>query len=432
MPSYSTHLPFPSGSAMPRHFCRLFALVFSLLAAGNVRAADNWPAFRGPTGDGRATATGLPIRWSETENVRWKTPIHDKGWSSPVIWGNRIWLTTGRADGKELFAVCVDRQSGKIVRDIKVFQVDKPDYCHPFNSYASSTPVIEAGRLYAHYGTHGTACIDTEKGEILWQRRDLHCDHFRGAASSPIVHGQSLFLIFDGVDTQFVVALNKQTGETIWKKDRAIVYRPSKEGDDRKSYATPAVIEVEGKPQLVCPAAGATIAYDPASGKELWRVLHGGMNAACRPILGEGLIYVTTGHSPQLLAIRTGGQNDITKTHVQWKATRGVPSRPSPLLIENLIFLVSDSGIASCIEAKTNTPVWQERLGGEFSGSPIYAEGHIYLCDQTGTTHVLEAGRQFKKLASNRLADGCMASPAAVGKSLIVRTKTHLYCIEQP
>lgn len=418
---------------MSRHSVLSFMFVASLtIGFSGAAAAQNWTEFRGPTGDGHAKSTGLAVSWSETENVAWKTAIHGKAWSSPVVWDDQIWLTTARPDGKELGAVCLDRKTGKITKDIKLFELDKPPFCHPFNSYASSTPAIEKGRLYAHFGTNGTACLDTETGKVIWERRDLHCDHWRGAASSPIVHGGLVFLIFDGVDVQYVVALDKATGKTVWKKDREIVYPPSNDGDDRKGYATPAVFSIDGKFQLVCPAAGATIAYDPATGKELWRVLHPTMNAGCRPILANNLIYVTVGHKPTLLAIRPDGTGEITNSHVQWKQTRSVPSRPSVLVIGDLVFMVSDNGIASCLDAKTGKQVWEERLGGECSGSPVFADGHIYVPDQTGTTFVLEPARSFKKVAGNRLADGCMASPAVTGKSLLIRTKTHLYCIEKP
>jgi outer membrane protein assembly factor BamB len=418
---------------MSRLFTRSYLLIasFAFVFSGT-GTAQNWDAFRGSTGDGHAKATGLPVNWSETENVVWKTPINGKAWSSPVVWDDQIWLTNATPDGKALSVVCVDRKTGKITKDIKLFELDKPPFCHPFNSYASSTPAIEKGRLYAHFGTNGTACVDTETGKVLWDRRDLHCDHFRGAGSSPVVHGDLLFLIFDGVDVQYVVALDKNTGKTVWKKDREIVYPASKDGDDRKGYATPAIFTIDGKPQLVCPAAGATIAYEPATGKEIWRVLHPTMNAASRPILANNLIYVTVGHKPTLLAIRPGGTGDITNSHVQWKQGRSVPSRPGILVIGDLLFMVSDNGIVSCLDAKTGTQVWEERLGGECTSSALFADGHIYLMDQSGNSFVIEPTRTFKKVASNRLPDGCMASPIAVGKSLLIRTKTHLYCFEKP
>jgi outer membrane protein assembly factor BamB len=406
--------------------CCLFVL--ALLLTPCLHAGDNWPQFRGPKGDGVAEVRHVPVRWSETENIRWKVAIHDKGWSSPVIWGDQIWLTTARADGKAFFAVCVDRKSGKIIHDIPLFTEDRPAYCHPYNSYASPTPVVEEGRLYVHFGSHGTGCVDTTTGKVLWSRRDLPCYHHRGPGSSPVVYGKLLFLLFDGFDQQYVAALDKTTGKTVWKKERDIAYS-SDNGDVKKAFATPSVLEINGKAQLICPAAEATIAYDPATGDEVWRVIHGGMNEAARPIFGHDLIFLTTGHTAQLWAVRQGGSGDITKNGVAWKTTRGVPTRPSPLLVGDLLYMVSDKGIATCLEVKTGKQLWQERLGGSFAASPLYAADHIYLADEDGQTHVLAAGPTFRSVAVNHLDAGCMASPAAVGDALYLRTKTHLYCI---
>jgi hypothetical protein len=398
------------------------------LTASLLQAEDNWPQFRGPGGDGIANVRSVPVRWSEKENIRWKTAIHDKGWSSPVVWGDQIWLTTARADGKEFFAVCVDRKSGQIVHDVKLFADPKPAYCHPYNSYASPTPVIEEGRLYFHFGSHGTGCLDTKTAKVLWLRRDFPCYHHRGPGSSPIIDDQRLFLLFDGYDQQYVVALDKATGKTVWKKDRDIPYS-STDGDIKKAYATPSILVIKGKPQLVCPAAEATIAYDPASGDEIWRVIHGGMNEATRPLFGNGLIYLTNGDKAQLIAVRQGGSGDVTKTGIAWKAARGVPTRPSPLLVDDRLYIVSDKGIATCLDALTGKQLWTERLGGDFCASPLYAAGHIYLCDEAGSTHVLKAAPQYQSVAVDTLDAGCMASPIAVGDALFVRTKTHLYCI---
>jgi outer membrane protein assembly factor BamB len=411
-----------------RHLLTLLALVLSATFA---QAGENWPQYRGPNGDGHADAHNLPVKWSETENVKWKTAIHDKGWSSPVIWGDQIWMTTALADGKQLFALCVDRNSGKIIHDLKVFDVEKPQFCIEFNSYASSTPIIEAGRVYVHFGSPGTACLDTTTGKTIWERRDLPCDHWRGAGSSPIIYGDLLILIFDGHDFQYVVALNKNTGKTVWKTDRNAKYK-SDDGDIKKAYATPQVIEVDGKPQLICPSAEVTVAYNPADGTELWRLTHGGMNAAARPLYAHGLLYLTSGHTAKLLAVKPAGVSG-KEPPVEWSHSKGVPTRPSLLLIDDLLFMVNDNGIASCVEAKSGEQHWEERLKGKAacSASPIYADGHIYVASQDGPTFVIEPGKKFKLLGTNALDAGCMASPAAVGKSLFLRTRTHLYCIEE-
>jgi outer membrane protein assembly factor BamB len=406
------------------------ALVVFLLTLSTTVNAGNWPAFRGPNGNGVAESKAGPTQWSETSNIRWKTAIHGKGWSSPVIWDNQIWMTTATEDGKELFAVCVDRETGKVVHDLKVFTVERPAFCHAFNSYASPTPVVEAGQVYVHFGSAGTACLDTATGKVLWERRDLPCDHFRGAGSSPIVHGDLLFLTFDGFDLQYVTALDKRTGRTVWKQDRTIQYSTS-DGDYKKAFATPAILKVNGQEHLICPSAEATIAYDPRTGGEIWRVIHGGMNAASRPVFARGMVYLTSGHTMHLLAVRLGENGDLTPKAIEWKAIRGIPTRSSLLPVGDLLFMVNDNGIASCLDARTGKSHWQQRLGGAFSASPVHAGGHVYYADEQGKTHVVRAAATFEEVAVNPLEAGCMASPAIVDGVLFLRTKTYLYRMEK-
>ncbi|HEV3137826.1 MAG TPA: PQQ-binding-like beta-propeller repeat protein [Pirellulales bacterium] len=401
------------------------------LSVAVTSAAENWPQFRGPNGDGRSAGTGLPVTWSESEHVAWKTAIHGKGWSSPVIWDNQIWMTTAPEDGKQLYAVCVDRETGRIVHDVRVFEIAQPQYCYPLNSYATPTPVVEEGRVYVHFGTHGTAALDTQSGKILWTRQDFPCNHHRGPASSPIVFGNLLVVAYDGFDLQYVVALDKRTGKTVWRRDRNIDYG-TEDGDAKKAYGTGRVIEVEGKPQLVYPSAGATIAYEPQTGEEIWRVRHGGMNANATPLFGNGRLYLNTASGGfKLFAMRVGGSGDLTETNVEWKCSQGVPSRSSEVLVGDLIFMTSEAGVASCLDAKTGKAIRQQRLKGEFSSSALFADGRIYSSNQDGSTFVLSADREFKLLATNVLDAGCMASPAVYGKALYVRTKTHLYRIQQ-
>jgi outer membrane protein assembly factor BamB len=412
------------------------ALLIGILlhvATGPMTAGDAWPEFRGPHGDGHADASVLPLHWSETLNIQWKTPIHDKGWSSPVIWGGQIWMTTARADGKEMFAVCVDRETGKILVDRKLLEVDKPGFCPPLNSYASPTPVIEPGRVYLHFGSYGTFCFDTESGKSIWSRRDLPCDHWRAPGSSMIRYGELLIVNFDGFDHQYVIALDKTTGRTVWKKDRNIDYGTDN-GDLKKAFGTPTVVEAAGRPQLISPSAVATLAYDARTGEELWKVYHGGMNVSARPLAGLGKLFISSGEMGKfkLFAVRPDGQGDVTATHVDWNCTKGVPSRPSLMLVEGRLYMANEAGLASCIEARTGQLLWQQRVGGEFSASPIYANGRIYFFDQDGLTQVIAPGPAPKVVAVNRLDDGCMASPAVAGDALFVRTKTHLYRIQQP
>lgn len=402
-------------------------------------AGWQWPEFRGPNGSGTATVRGLPLTWSETEHVRWKTPLHGRAWSSPVVLGGQVWVTTATEDGRQLFAIAVDEATGRIVHDLKLFDVATPQYVHPFNTYASPSPVIEPGRVYVTFGAPGTAAIDTATGKVLWERRDLECNHYRGAGSSPVIFRDLLILHFDGSDLQYVVALDKRTGKTVWKTDRSIDFKdlgpdgkPEAEGDMRKAFATPQIVTVEGAPLLISMGAKATYAYDPLTGKERWRVEERtNHSASTRPVAGFGLVFLPSGFPKgELLAVRPEGRGDVTATHVAWRLARGVPNKPSVLLVDDLLFMTTDAGVASAVEARTGTVVWTGRIGGTHSASPVAADGRVYFFGEDGKTVVVEAGRSFKVLAENQLGDGFMASPAIAGKAFIVRSRTHLYRIE--
>jgi outer membrane protein assembly factor BamB len=434
--------------------CLFFPLALLTVFSLSLSAADSWPGFRGPTGNGHAVCKSAPTQWAEKgdkqENIRWKTAIHGKGWSSPVVLDNQVWVTTadevldpnppvvkGGPPGnpvKEVsyFAVCVDRASGKVVHDVKLRTEAKPAYCHPFNSYATPTPFVEPGRVYASFGSHGTFCVDTTTGKALWERLDLKCDHFRGPGSSPVVYGDLLYLIFDGADLQYVIALDKKTGETKWKTDRKIKYS-SDNGDIKKAYATPVLFTVSGKEMLVCPSAECTMAYDPKTGEELWRFTHGGMNGSARAVMDGAVLYLNSGHTAKLFALKADGLSGaVPKSAVAWesgKDVKNVSVRPSLLVANGLLFMVSDSGFATCVDAKTGKLLWNERLDGEFSASPVLAGGNVYFCNQSGKTFVVKADREYSLASENRLADGFMASPAIAGDELFLRTRTNLYAI---
>jgi outer membrane protein assembly factor BamB len=399
-----------------------------------------WLQFRGSDGTGRSDSKGVPLTWTETEHVKWKTAIHGRAWSSPIVLDNQVWLTTATEDGRELFAVAVDRETGKIVHDLKLFDVEKPQFAHKFNTYASPTPVAEPGRVCVTFGSPGTACLDPKTGKVLWTRRDLECNHYRGAGSSPIIFQDLLIMHFDGSDVQYVVALDKKTGKTVWKMDRSIDFqdlgpdgKPQAEGDLRKAFATPHITTVNGKPLLISSGAKATYAYDPFTGKEVWRVEErNNHSASTRPVVGHGLIFFPSGFPRgHLLAVRPDGEGDVTASKIAWSTSRSVPSKPSLLLIGDLIFMITDAGVVSCLEAKTGDLVWTARVGGTFSASPIAAENRVYFFDEDGKTTVIDAGREYKVLAQNQLGDGFMASPAIAGKAFFLRSRTHLYRIEQ-
>ncbi len=411
---------------------RSTTLVLVLMASAAPAPADeNWPGYRGPGGNGHSSAVGLPLTWSPTQNVRWRTPIHDRGWSSPVVWQDQVWVTTGTADGKRLFAVGVDRRTGKVVHDIKVFDVAEPEHVAAVNSYASPSPVIEAGRVYVHYGTYGTACLDTSTGRTVWTRRDLNCDHHEGPGASPILFGDLLIFHVDGRDVQYVVALDKKTGKTAWKTNRSVdfsVHNPN----FRKAFCTPIVIDAGGRLQLISPGAKAAMGYDPKTGEELWKIRYNGWSVTPRPLFGRGLVFLVTDYvRPELWAVRPDGQGDVTDSHVVWKIRKGVPHQPSFLLIDELLYVVSDNGIAMCVEAETGRSVWKERLGGNYSASLIHADGRIYFFSREGKTTVIRPGREYKVLAVSELDEELMASPAVAGRAFFVRTRSHLYRIEK-
>jgi outer membrane protein assembly factor BamB len=419
---------------------KLPILLLTLLALPLMRGAENWPQFRGPGGTGHSDARGLPLSWSETRNVVWKTAIHDRGWSSPVIYGKQIWLTSANKDGRELFVLCIDRDTGKIIRDWKLFDVAQPQFVHPFNTPASPTPVIEEGRVYITFGSAGTACIDTRTFRVLWERRDIECNHFRGAGSSPILFRNLLLMHFDGSDRQFVMALDKTTGKTVWQTKRSIDFQDldkngklPDDGDSRKAFSTPQVEQINGRWEMISLGAKAAYSYDPFTGKELWRVEERGQHSAStRPVIGHGMIFFPTGFATgQLFAVRTGGEGLITDTHVAWKVKRGVPNKPSILLVDDLIYMISDTGIAGCIDARSGALVWQQRIGGEYSASPVYADGRLWFFSEEGKATVLKPGRVFEQVAENRLDEGFLASPAIAGKAFYLRTRTHLYRIEE-
>ncbi len=398
-------------------------------------AEDYWNQFRGPTGDGHAPkGSAVPTTWSETEHVQWKTPIDGKAWASPVIWKDQMWVANATPDGKKLYAVCLDLDSGKVIHNLLVFEIASPQSLGDAkikNSYASPTPVIEEGRIYVHFGAHGTACLDTASGKILWSRQDLPCNHHRGPASSPILWNNLLILTFDGFDLQYVVALDKQSGETVWKTDRNIDYG-SDNGDVMKAYSTPQVFDVGGVQQLVSPSAGACISYDPATGNELWRVRSMGMNASGRPIMGHGLVYMGTADGGyKFFAVRPDGKGDVTQSHVAWQAAKGAPRYASPILVGDLLFTATDKDVVACLDPKTGDDLWQKRLDGTFTASPIYAGGNLYFASEEGATFVVKPQSEFELVATNKLPDGCLASPAVAGNSLILRTKSAVYRIAE-
>ena len=416
----------------------LFAFL-PLLAA--VSHANDWPQFRGPTADGHSPATGLPTEWSETKNVKWKTPIPHKGWSTPLVSGTQVWLTTATADGHDFFVLCLERATGKVLHEAKLFHSEKPEPLgNDLNSYASPTGVLSGGHVFVHFGSYGTACLDTTTFKEEWRRTDLPCRHYRGPGSSLFDWKDTLILTMDGVDVQYLCALDKKTGKTRWKTDRNTEFgdlgpdgKPVMEGDLRKAYTTPVLITAAGKPQLISSGSKATVAYDPDTGKELWRTTYKGFSNASIPAWHDGVLAINTGHGKanlQAFKIDETATGDITGK-LLWEQTKAIPTRSSPVTVDGIIYMNGDNGILAAVDFKDGGLLYNERGPANSSASPIYADGKLFFCDERGTTTILKPGRTFGKIAANTLPDGIMASPVAAGKELFIRTKAALYCIGQ-
>ena len=431
--------------------------IFSLicLAFEQSLAKEEWPQWRGPTGQGHANAKGLPLEWSEKESVVWKTPIEGRGHSSPVISGNQIWLTTSVVkeadeDDKEkrlkkntgnqplvvaasvtFRAICLDRKTGKKLHDVELWTAEKPQWVHALNSYASPSPILADGKLYCHFGSFGTGCVDSATGKVLWTNRDLAVMHENGPGSTPVLWKDRLILTFDGSDKQFVAALDAATGQLEWKTNRSGKLHANPQL--KKAYATPIVIDIDGKPHVVSPGADWLYAYDPQDGSEVWKVPFGelGFSIVPRPVVGHGMIYMSTSFmQPQILAIRYADGDKSTTPKIAWRHKKQAPKMPSPILVGDELYFVSDSGIATCVDAKTGKLHWQKRLGGNFCASPLYADGKIYMFNREGTCTVIKPGTEFKQLASNELDGGFYASAAAVDGALYLRTDKAMYRVE--
>lgn len=405
----------------PQIFTRTIALWMVLTLTVVARAGDS-PQFRGPDGEGHSTEKNLPITWTETENVRWKQDIEGLGWSTPSIDGSQIWITTATDEGKSLRVICLNKDSGEVIVDREIFHHDNPGQIHSKNSYASPSVLIDGDRLYVHFGKLGTACMN-RKGNVLWKNEQKY-NHRHGPAGSPVVFENLLILACDGTDVQYVIALDKKTGDEVWKTPR----------EGAMAYSTPLLVNVEGKTQLISTGGEWAMGYEPKTGKEIWRFRYPkGYSNVPRPVYGNGIVYLCSGYDkPFLYAVRPTGEGDITETNMVWKLERGAPLNPSPLLLGEDLYIVSDNGIAQCLNAKTGEPHWQKRLGGNFSASPLLADGRLYLLDEAGKAYVIEpSAEEYKELAVNTLPGRSLASIAAADGALFLRTDKALYRLQK-
>jgi outer membrane protein assembly factor BamB len=400
------------------------AVALVVFALGVRMSAEDWPAFRGPTGQGHSSEQNLPLEWSESRHVVWKAAVPGRGWSSPVVAGGRVWLTTAAAErGASLRLLGFDAATGREVVNVEAFHRPSARLLNEKNSLASPTPIVEGDRVYVHFGAEGTAALSTT-GEVVWKARFPY-ESQHGNGGSPALYGDLLVLSCDGADTAFVVALDKRTGKVRWKTERRQPFD--------QAYSTPLAIRVGGRDQILSVGAYRAAAYDPENGRELWRVSYDdGFSNVPRPVFGHGLVYIATGfQQPLLIAVRADGAGDVTRTHIAWTLSRGAPLTPSPLLVGDDLYVVNDNGIATALDAKTGAIQWQQRLGGTFSASPVFADGRIYFTSEDGETTVIAPGRQFRKLAVNRVDEPTLASLAISGGSIFMRGESHLYRIAQ-
>ena len=407
----------------------------------------SWPFRGGPTLNGHVAATdavGLPSEFDEASgtNIKWKVKLEGFGHSTAIICGGKAWLTSATEDGKQQFIYCLDAESGKVLHHKLLFENAEPEPLNNnINTYASPSCALEADAVYVHFGSYGTAKLNPETADVVWERKDIQCRHFRGPGSSPIIFKDLLILTFDGIDAQFVMALDKHSGKTVWRTDRSTDYgdldedgKPKREGDLRKAYSTPSLVEVNGRTQVVSVGSRAGFAYDALTGKEIWGIRHDDFNAAAPPSFYKNFAILNTGsRGANLMAVELNEttKGDVTESHVKWNRDKANSRLAAPLLVENRIYMITDTGVANCVDAETGDEVWKDRVGGTHVASPIFANGLIYFCSEEGDVTVIEAGDEFKVITKNHIADGMRASPSAAHGRLYLRTFGHLYCIGQ-
>ncbi len=412
-----------------KSICPGSLLVLALISVLTANGANDWPEFRGPTGQGMSTATNVPISWNATNNILWQVSIPGEGWSSPVLANGKIYLTTALSDSNNvtLRALCINAHDGNLEWNKEALRPDvsSAKQIHSKNSLASPTPVVRDRRLYVHFGHMGTAALDLS-GKILWRQTSLAYSPTHGNGGSPMLLGDQLIFSCDGGPDPLVVSLDANTGDVRWKTPRNTT------ASRKFSFSTPLAIDVNGATQIISPGSGFVGAYNPKDGAELWRVRYGeGYSVITRPVFAHGLLFLSSSYDrPVLYALKpAGAKGDATTTHVAWTHAKGVPNAPSPLIVGDELYFVSDGGIATCADARTGNVHWNERLGGGYSASPVYAEGRLYFQSEEGVGTVLKAGKTFEVLSKNEIGERTLASIAVTDNAILLRSKSHLWRI---
>lgn len=395
--------------------------------------AENWPGFRGPGRQGISNEKDLPTQWSETSNIIWKTSIPGIGWSSPIVFGDRIFVTTATDEGASFRLLCLDRKAGIILWDRQVLR-QKPGHKQRLNSYASSTPVTDGKNVYLVAYDGSIAAVSTE-GKTVWMNSDFEYFSEHGLGVSPILYKELLIVAFDpsssGPDPKLgwqkpwdkavILALDKNTGKVCWE---------GKRGLSQIAHVSPQILSVSGKDQLISSAGNAIQGFDPATGERIWTVFSPGEGVVPSVVVGEDLIFTASGFGDSAIrVVRANGEGDVTKTHIAWESGDDVPKIPSMLYVKPHLYLVTEAGVAKCLKAATGEVIWRQRLGDRFSASPVWADGKIYFLSDKGTATVISDGAEFKVLAKNELNETCKASPAISQQNIFIRSEKHLYCI---
>lgn len=397
----------------------------------------NWTHFRGSQLDGKAPEGIYPIKWSPDSNIVWKTALYGQGWSSPVVYDQQVWMTTATEDGKKMYALCVDYQSGELLHDIEVFTPDTVFRKHNINSYATPTPCIEAGSVYVHFGTYGTACLSTDDGSVTWKRNDLNCRHVQGPGASPIIYKNMLILHLEGTDRQVIYALNKATGEIIWETVRPSGIYDALEPIGRKAYITPLIVNVKGRDLLVSNGSAMCAAYDPLTGEEIWRIVKGEDSTIAMPFEENGIVYFHTSFVTDeddhryatLMAVNPDGKGDIAHSNILWQIETPILQLATPVIRDGLIYNVDTKNVMMCLDAATGKTIWESRLRGKYNSSPVIANGYVYFSSTNGETTVIKEGPVLEVVAENELEGEIWTTPVFLDGSILVRTSEYLYRI---
>jgi outer membrane protein assembly factor BamB len=405
-----------------------------LLLSSSLLSAADWPEFRGSNAQGHSEATNLPLTWSPTSHIAWKAAVAGVGWSSPVVIGDRIYLTSALPIGgvedpkadRSLHALALDAATGKPVWDVEVFTATSPRM-HRKNSHASPTPVFENGRLYVHFGHLGTACLDAATGKPVWATQEYAYSPVHGAGSSPVLFEDLLIFSADAEKDPKVIAIDKATGKQRW------AFARQSDAKKKFSFCTPLIIDVNGHKQLISPGSGVVNSLNPKTGEEIWRCYYGeGYSVVPRPVYAHGMVFVSSSYDkPVLKAIKVDGKGDVTETHVAWTIDKAVPHNPSMAVIGDELYFVADNGILTCADVKTGQIHYSERCTGPISASLLVADGKLYLQDEKGLGVVVKPGKTFEILAQNDLGERSLASYAVIGSDLLIRTEGNLYRIKK-